>query len=94
MYEPYTNDTVEEKYVGQMDDMSDPQYAYYYGMTLYKISQRYFKPDIDYAGLVIYWLRRYISQDETIQECVKECKYIIAKLFSAYPELREEFNNN
>ena len=31
MYEPFTDDELEEKYRGQMDDTSDPQYAYYYG---------------------------------------------------------------
>ena len=78
--------------VGQMDDTSDPQYAYEYGMTLYEIGCRYHIEDIDYAGLVIYWLRRYISQEETQAECAKRSRYIVAKLFHEYPELREEFN--
>lgn len=94
MYEPYTDDKLEEKYHGQMDDTSDPQYAYEYGMTLYEIGCRYHIEDIDYAGLVIYWLRRYISQEETQAECAKRSRYIVARLFHEYPELREEFNEN
>ena len=92
MYEPFTDDKLEEKYRGQMDDTSDPQYAYYYGMTLYEISKKYYIEDMDYAGLIIYWLKRYISQEETEPERVKECRYIEAKLFHEYPELREEFS--
>ncbi len=92
MYEPFTDDELEEKYRGQMDDTSDPQYAYYYGMTLYEISTKYYIEDMDYAGLIIYWLKRYIGQEETKPECVKKCRYTIAKLFHEYPELREEFS--
>lgn len=92
MYEPYTDDELEEKYRGQMDDTSAPQYAYEYGMTLYEIGKRYDIVDLDYAGLVIYWLKRYSEQEETKPECVKQCRYIIAKLFHEYPELREEFS--
>ena len=91
MYEPYTDDKLEEKFRGQMDDTSDPQYAYEYGMRIYEIGQKYQFIDIDYAGLVIYWLRRYIAQEETKQECVKHSRYIVTKLFREYPELREEF---
>lgn len=91
MYEPYTDDKLEEKYHGQMDDTSDPQYAYEYGMTLYQISTRYYIEDIDFAGLIIYWLLRYIAQEETQPECVKRSRYIVTKLFREYPELREEF---
>lgn len=91
MYEPYTDDKLEEKYRGQMDDTGDPQYAYEYGMTLYGMREKYKLDDMDYAGLVIYWLKRYTNQEETKQECVKECKYIIAKLFHQYPELRDDF---
>ena len=94
MYEPYTDDELEEKYRGQMDDTSDPQYAYEYGMTLYEISRRHHIEDIDYAGLVIYWLRRYILQEETRPECVKHSRYIVTKLFHKYPELREEYKEN
>ena len=94
MYEPFTDDELEEKYRGQMDDTSDPQYAYYYGMTLYHMRQRYRVDDLDYTGLVIYWLKRYLSQEETKPECVKECRYIVAKLFHEYPELRKEFSQN
>ena len=91
MYEPYTDDELEEKYQGQMDDTSDPQYAYEYGMTLYEISKRHFIEDMDYAGLVIYWLQRYIAQEVTRPECVKQSRYIVTKLLSENPELREEF---
>ena len=91
MYEPYTDDKLEEKFRGQMDDTSDPQYAYEYGMRIYEIGQKYQFIDIDYAGLVIYWLRRYIAQEETKSECVKHSRYIVTKLFREYPELREEF---
>ena len=91
MYEPYTDDKLEEKYHGQMDDTSDPQYSYEYGMRIYEIGQKYHLIDIDYAGLVIYWLRRYITQTETDPECVKRSRYIVTKLFREYPELRDEF---
>ena len=91
MYEPYTDDKLEEKYRGQMDDTSDPQYAYEYGMTIYNMGERHYMIDLDYAGLVIYWLRRYVAQEVTEPECVKRSKYIITKLFREYPELREEF---
>ena len=91
MYEPYTDDKLEEKYHGQMDDISDPQYAYEYGMTIYEIGCRYDFIDLDYAGLVIYWLLRYLSQEETQPECTNRSRYIVTKLFRDYPELREEF---
>ena len=91
MYEPYTDDELEEKYRGQMDDISDPQYAYEYGMTLYEISKRHYIENMDFAGLIIYWLKRYIAQEETQPECVKRSRYTITKLFREYPELREEF---
>ena len=91
MYEPYTDDNLEEKYHGQMDDISDPQYAYWYGTTLYEIRKRHVIDELDFAGLIIYWLRRYIAQEENDPECVKKSRYIITKLFREYPELREEF---
>lgn len=93
MYEPFTDDNLEEKYRGQMDDTSDPQYAYEYGMTLYEISRRHYIEDMDFAGLIIYWLKRYIAQEETQPECVKRSRYTITKLFREYPELREEFRD-
>ena len=93
MYEPFTDDNLEEKYHGQMDDTSDPQYAYEYGMTLYEISRRHYIEDMDFAGLIIYWLKRYIAQEETQPECVKRSRYTITKLFREYPELREEFRD-
>ena len=91
MYEPYTDDELEEKYRGQMDDTSDPQYAFEYGMSLFEIGWKYYIEDLDYAGLIIYWLRRYVAQEETQPECVKQASYVIAKLFHQYPELRDEF---
>lgn len=91
MYEPFTDDKLEEKYRGQMDDTSDPQYAYEYGMTLYEMGQRCHFIDLDYAGLVIYWLKRYIAQEETIPDCVRMSRFTITKLFHDFPELREEF---
>ena len=93
MYEPFTDDNLEEKYRGQMDDTSDPQYAYEYGMTLYEISRRHYIEDMDFAGLIIYWLKRYIAQEETQPECVKRSRYIATKLLREYPELREEFRD-
>lgn len=93
MYKPFTDDNLEEKYHGQMDDTSDPQYAYEYGMTLYEISRRHYIEDMDFAGLIIYWLKRYIAQEETQPECVKRSRYTITKLFREYPELREEFRD-
>ena len=93
MYEPFTDDNLEEKYRGQMDDTSDPQYAYEYGMTLYEISRRHYIEDMDFAGLIISWLKRYIAQEETQPECVKRSRYTITKLFREYPELREEFRD-
>ena len=93
MYEPFTDDNLEDKYRGQMDDTSDPQYAYEYGMTLYEISRRHYIEDMDFAGLIIYWLKRYIAQEETQPECVKRSRYTITKLFREYPELREEFRD-
>ena len=91
MYEPFTDDELEEKYRGQMDDTSDPQYAYEYGMTLYEMGKRQQFIDLDYAGLVIYWLKRYVNQEETDSECVRKSRFTITKLFHEYPELREEF---
>ena len=64
---------------------------YEYGMTIYEMGCRHDFIDIDYAGLVIYWLRRYIAQEEIEPECVKRSRYIVTKLFREYLELREEF---
>ncbi len=91
MYEPYTDDNLEEKYRGQLDDTSNPRYAYEYGMALYEISCRHFIENEDFAEMIIYWLRRYIAQDETEPECVKRSKYTVTKLLNEYPELRAEF---
>lgn len=91
MYEPYTDDELEEKYRGQMDDTSNPQYAYEYGMALYEISQRHYIENEDFVGQIIYWLWRYIAQEESKLECVKQSKYTITKLLNEYPELRENF---
>lgn len=90
MYQPITDDELEEKYRDQLDDTNDSQYAYFYGTHLYEIAERYDLIDIDVADAVLYWLRRYISQDETKLECVKQSKYIIAKLQNEFPELRNE----
>lgn len=88
MYRPITEDELEEKYRGQLDDTSNPQYAYEYGMMLYEISKRHYIESEDFAEKIIYWLRRYILQDETDAKCVKQAKYIVAKLLNEYPELR------
>lgn len=93
MYRPLTNEELEEKYRDQLDDTSASQYAYFYGMHLYEIAERYDLVDIDVADAVLYWLKRYIMQEETKSECVKESKYIVAKLLSEFPDLREEYNN-
>lgn len=90
MYRPFTDDELEEKYRGQMDDTSDPQYAYEYGMQLYEISRRYYIENEDFAEIIIYWLQRYMAQDETKPECVKRSRYTITRLLNEYPELREE----
>lgn len=93
MYRPLTDEELEEKYRGQLDDDSTPQYAYEYGMHLYEIAEKYDLMDIDVADAVVYWLKRYIAQEETKPECLKKCKYIAAMLLSEFPELREEYNN-
>lgn len=91
MYKPYTDDELEEKYWGQMDDTSAPQYAYEYGMMLYEIHKRHYIDAEDFAEKIIYWLQRYIDQEESKPECVKQSRYVVTKLLNEYPELRSEF---
>ena len=91
MYKPYTDDELEEKYRGQMDDTSDPQYAYEYGMMLYEIRQRHYIDAEDFAEKIIYWLRRYMDQEDVKPECVKQSRYVVTKLLNEYPQLRKEF---
>lgn len=93
MYQPLTDDELEEKYRDQLDDTDASQYAYFYGMHLYEIAERYDLIDIDVADAVLYWLRRYLAQEETKPDCVKKARYIVAKLSSEFPELREEYKN-
>ena len=91
MYHPPTEEELEEQYRDQLDDPNPSQYAFFYGTHLYEIAERHKLIDIDVADAVIYWLKKYIAQDETKPECVKKAKYIVAKLFSEFPELREEY---
>lgn len=91
MYKPYTDDELEEKYRGQMDDTSDPQYAYEYGMMLYEIRKRHYIDGEDFAEKIIYWLRRYQEQESTKPECLKQSRYIVTKLLNEYPELRSAY---
>lgn len=93
MYQPCTDDELEEKYQGQMDDVSPSQYAFFYGTHVYEIAERYDLIDIDVADAVLYWLRRYLAQEETEANCVKKARYIVAKLLSEFPQLREEYKN-
>lgn len=91
MYQPITDDELEEKYIGQLDDDRPHQYAFFYGTHLYEIAERHDLIDIDLAEVVLYWLNRYISQEKTEPDSVKRANYIIAKLLYDYPELRDEF---
>lgn len=91
MYKPLTDEELEEKYRGQLDDDRPSQYAYYFGTHLYDIADRHKLMDIDVADAVIYWLTRYIGQDENEPDCVKKARYIVTKLFNEFPELREEY---
>lgn len=78
----------EEKYTDQMDDTSDPQYAYRYGIMLYEIYKRHYIEQTEYVELILYWLRRYNSQQITQPEHVIQSQKIIKKLLREYPELR------
>ena len=91
MYQPLSDKDLEEKYRGQLDDTTPSQYAFFYGTHLYQIAEKYDLMDIDLADAVVYWLKRYIGQEETKPECVKEAGYIVAKLMNQFPELREEY---
>lgn len=93
MYQPLTDEELEEKYRDQLDDPRPSQYAFFYGTHLYEIADRYNLIDIDVADAVVYWLNRYLAQEESEPECVKEARYIVAKLLSEFPELREEYKN-
>lgn len=88
MYQPLTEDELEEKYRGQLDDPTPSQYAYFYGTHLYEIAERHDLMDVDVAEAVVYWLKRYVAQEETKPECVKKARYIVAKLLNEFPELR------
>ena len=89
MYQPTKEDF--ERYRDQFDDPNPMQYAYHYGMHIYEIADRYDLVDEDLADAVIYWFKRYIDQDETEPDCLKKAKYIVAKLFHEFPELREVY---
>ena len=90
MYNTITEDELLEKYCEQFDDTDPNQYTYFYGMHIYEIAERYDLIDIDVAKEVIKWLSRYISQEDTKPDCVKQSRYIVTKLFNSFPELREE----
>lgn len=90
MYISITEDELKEKYCEQFDDTDPKQYAYFYGMHLYEIAERYDLIDVDVAKEVIHWLSRYISQDDVKPDCAKQSRYIVAKLFNQFPELRKE----
>ena len=89
MYQPCTDEDLDEKYRDQLDDVSASQYAYFYGMHVYEIAKRYNLIDVDVAEAVVYWLKRYVDQEENQPDCVKQSRYIIAKLLFQYPELRK-----
>ena len=91
MYQPLSDKELEEKYREQLDDPEPSQYAFFYGTHLYQIAEKYNLIDIDVADAVVYWLKRYLAQEETKPECVKEAGYIVAKLLHQFPELREEY---
>ena len=91
MQKSITEDELEEKYGGQLDVTDPKQYAYFYGMHIYEIAEKYDLIDIDVAKEVIYWLTCYISQDEAKKDCAKRSRYIVAKLFNQFPELRKKF---
>ena len=91
MYKPLTDDELEERFRGQLDDNRPHQYAFFYGTHLYEIAERYDLIDISVAEAVLYWLNRYLAQEVTEPESVKKANYIVAKLLYDYPELREEF---
>ena len=91
MYQPCTEDELDEKYRDQLDDVSPSQYAFFYGMHLYEIAERYDLIDIDVADAVLYWLTRYLAQEETEATSVKKARYTVAKLLSEFPELREDY---
>lgn len=91
MYKPLTDEELEEKYRGQLDDTSPSQYAYFYGTHLYEIAEKHDLMDLDLADAVVYWLKRYLAQDETKPECVKKARYIVAKLLNEFSELRNEY---
>ena len=91
MYQPLSDEELEEKYRGQLDDPTPSQYAYFYGTHLYQIAEKHDLMDIDVADAVIYWLKRYLAQEETQPKCAKQAGYIVAKLMSEFPELREEY---
>ena len=85
-----TNEELEKFYYRQLDDSDPRQYAYFYGMHIYVIAEKYDLVDVDVAKEVIDWLSRYISQEDAKPDCVKQSRYIIAKLFNSFPELRED----
>ena len=93
MYEPITEEELESQYRDQLDDTDPKQYAYFYGTHLYEIAERHNLIDIDVADAVMYWLKKYIGQEETKDDCVKRAKYIVAKLSSEFPELRDSYKN-
>lgn len=90
MYKSITEDKFEDYYHEQLDDTDPKQYAYFYGMHIYEIAEKYDLIDIDVAKEVIYWLSSYASQDDAKPDCVKHSRYIVAKLYHQFPELREE----
>lgn len=90
MYSPYTNEELGEEYCGQLDDITNPQYAYEHGITLYNMGVRYNIDDAEYAKIVVSWLRRYIAQEEKDLGCARQCGIVLAKLLSAYPQIQKE----
>lgn len=94
MYQPCTDDELDERYRDQLDDVSPSQYAFFYGTHVYEIAERYDLVDIDVADAVLYWLTRYLAQEETEPASVKKSRYIVAKLLNEFPELRKEYKMN
>lgn len=91
MHNSITDEELVKKHFEQLDDTDPKQYTYFYGMHIYEIAEKYDLIDIDVAKEVVYWLSRYTSSDDAKPDCVKHGRYIVAKLFNQFPELREEF---
>lgn len=91
MYQPCREEDLEEQYRGQLDDDRPSQYAFYYGTHVYQIAEKHGLIDEDVAEAVVYWLTRYLANEEALPECAQQSRYIVTKLLNEYPELRENY---